>query len=887
MIKIKRILIAALGILLLMLLAPPFSVKGASTAAVSIPATAFPGGQITISGSGYQTTSANAIAINIVDVNTYSTIVGANGVFSVNITIPYGSGGIHKVQITSTLDIAMTGSISISPLVSVNVTSGKMGDSIAATGVGFQPSTQVRLFLYSKTYGSAPTSTNPIPVASTTSTALGNINCVITVPQYPLGIYSIVGADAQAASVAATFNVTPNITVPQNAAKPFIEGGQLLINGFGFSTSSNVTFQIDGTAIAGYTAATLADGSFTTNITLPALAKGFHNVTATDTPLNISPPASFVFGTSINLTPMSGIAGVVVTVKGSGFNGGVPISITYDGAVAVSTPARITSSPLGLAAPAGTFSATFIVPLTPAGIHNVSASDGTTAVSASFTSTGSPLIYTNVSSGKMGDSITVTGAGFQPNTMVQLYLYNKTYGSTPTSTNPAPVASTTSDHSGSINCVMAVPRNPIGSYSLVGADTQNISTAATFSVTPSITVPQDPAKPFIEGAQLLINGFGFSASSNATFQINGTALAGYTTATLADGSFTTNITLPALAKGSHNVTATDTAKNVSPAASFVFGTSINLTPMSGTAGIVVTVKGSGFNGGVPISITYDESATVTTPAVVTSSPLGTAAVAGIFSATFMVPGGLAGVHTIAASDGTNAVSATYTSSLSAVINPVTSAAMPGYVGQAISVNGLGFNPTSTISVRYDTTQIASATASATGVFTAAFKSPASKGGSHTITVSDGTNSRTFGYFMESTPPAAPVLSSPLNMAEAVQPLIFAWGAVSDTSGVTYNLQISREPTFTSLILNQTGLQTPTYTMGPAEKLPSADSGNPYLWRVIAVDGTGNAGPASAINTFTIGFSMDSMPKGALFAVGLAGPLLMGGVAYLIMKLLRG
>jgi hypothetical protein len=571
---------------------------------------------------------------------------------------------------------------------------------------------------------------------------------------------------------------------------------------------------------------------------------------------------------------------------------GDKITISGNGAYQVSTPNNIDiyisnfGSYRTIVTSTGTFSIDIAVP------PNVHGGEHLAQISSSLTGEALgaiinilPRIYTNVSSGRTGDLVALTGVGFIPGSPIQLFFFNKTFGSSPTSTSPVPIVVTAplSSSSGSLYYIFTIPKYPAGVYSIIGSDTVNSSAGAPFTVTPSVSLPNSTGTTFTESDQLLINGTGFMSNSNISFQIDATPLAGYTAATLADGTFSTSITIPALARGLHNVTASDTVKNISPASSFTFGTSIHSTPMYGTAGSTVTIKGSGFDGARPISITYDGSLVVTTPAVVTSSPVGAATAAGIFSATFVVPGSLGGEHKIIASDGANSATTTFTSSLSASITPITSDIVTGYVGQEITVDGKGFNPAAVISVKYDSTQVGSATATNLGVFSVKFKAPVSKAGVHSVTASDGVNTRTFTYIVESSAPPAPTLVTPPDLTNSKQPITFEWSQVTDISGVTYTLQVSQDPAFANLILSKQGLKTATYTLIDGENLPSTGAKSPYVWRVMAVDGAGNISSPSAPGKFIIGFTLDSLPLSVLFAAGMAGPVLLGGGVFLLFR----
>jgi IPT/TIG domain len=82
-----------------------------------------------------------------------------------------------------------------------------------------------------------------------------------------------------------------------------------------------------------------------------------------------SASAKFTVVPSISVTPLSGPANSTVTITGNGFAANSPITITYD------SKAILTNPPSIVTANDGTFTATFTVPNSYAGQHNLLAVD--------------------------------------------------------------------------------------------------------------------------------------------------------------------------------------------------------------------------------------------------------------------------------------------------------------------------------------------------------------------------------------------------------------------------------------------------------------------------------------------------------------------------------
>ncbi len=92
------------------------------------------------------------------------------------------------------------------------------------------------------------------------------------------------------------------------------------------------------------------------------------------------------------------------------------------------------------------------------------------------------------------------------------------------------------------------------------------------------------------------------------------------------------------------------------------------------------------------------------------------------------------------------------------------------------------------------------------------------------------------FQIDTASPAAPSLSTPSagGTISTASPT-FAWGAVSDISGVSYSMQVATIASFSSALVDQVGIATTTYTTGPFLQ-------GTYHWRVRATDGAGNDSP---------------------------------------------
>jgi hypothetical protein len=525
----------------------------------------------------------------------------------------------------------------------------------------------------------------------------------------------------------------------------------------------------------------------------------------------------------------TGPVGTTVTLNCAGFTASQTYTVSFAG----------TSVTTGSTGGTGAFTATFTVPERARGAYNVTVTSTAPDDSNIEVFTITPEVLLDDTTGNVGDAITLDGTGFSASTTVTIY-----YDSTS-------VGTVTTDTYGSFDDFsLTVPASVKGGHDVKGKDATGYSPAVTFTVSPEITLNTSSGSV---GDTVSVTGTGFAASKSVDITFDTSTVA--STTTNSSGSFTaTTFTVPSTSRGSHTVKARDASSNQATA-TFNVAASISLNPATGSAGTSVTVTGNGFAASSAITITYNSINVPTNPVSPTTNS------AGYFTASFSVPAGLAGTYVVQASDGTNTVTANFTSTTNATISQTTSAASPGYVGMELTITGQGFSPSQTATVKYDGTEtLTTVPINTNGSFEAAFTIPPSLGGNHTITVSDGLVTKEFTFVMEETAPPTPVITLPLADTKLKDGL-FDWEASVDADGsdpVTYDLQVSIDDTFVteSVLLYKVGLTTTDYTLLEEEKLESVDKETPYYWRVRAVDAASNASGWSTPTPFTVGWSFE-------------------------------
>jgi len=658
------------------------------------------------------------------------------------------------------------------------------------------------------------------------------VSTAFTIPALTRGNHSVsIVTSAADTSTAQSLSVTSSIMLIPTVGHV---GDSVYLTGNGFYASSTISTYWDSTLVN--TITTNSTGSFAINFAVPQTSAGLHTIVSTDTYYGYSATSTFTVSTSVSLSSASVTIGSQLTISGSGFANSSNIYILINGTQVASTVSNAS----------GAFSYNLTMPASPHGTYTLSVSDtlGNTA-SSSFTVNAavkiSPASFTG------GSTISVTGTGFAAYSVISALIDG----------NVVSANAATADSTGSFTIASyTVPKMPGGSHTFQLTDTSGDAVTANFSITQAITITPTSGAP---GTNVQVTGNGFSANSAITISFDGNNVTLSTTPRAdSTGTFSASFAVPRASGGNHPVMASD--GTFSATAVFNVTSSAKIDPVTGPVGTTVTVTGSSFGSSGAITITFN------------STPVAavTADAAGSFSTTFAVPQSAAGARPVVVTDGTRSATFSFAVTASVTVNPTT-----GYVGSSITVNGTGFTSNGQISIKYDGTQVASATSNAVGSFAVVFNAPVSKGGNHSISVSDNANTVTATFAMDSTPPPVPPLSLPLNGTKADALAEFQWGAVTDPSGVTYDLEVSRDQSFSVLIINETGLTTPGYQLTAQQKLSPASRSKPYYWRVRAVDGASNTSDWSPTQTFVVGFVMPSWAMYLIFAVVVVLAFLLG------------
>jgi hypothetical protein len=394
----------------------------------------------------------------------------------------------------------------------------------------------------------------------------------------------------------------------------------------GLTPSQTYTVKWDGTSIITGTVSASGVVSFY----VPEDHGGIHTVIVQNPTGTSVLEESFTILPSISISPDNGTVGTEVTVDGTGFGDAEDsIKILYDDD-SVKTGITADSN--------GTWSATFTVPESITGSHDVDAQGSdTTASSVNDQSFGiEPSISISPTSCGVGCTVTVKGTGFeQSETGIKI-----TFSDTDVKTGIS------ASSKGSWTSTFDVPNIHSGSHEIdafgsetVAGDVENIS----FSVIAGISIDKTSANV---GDSVTVTGTGFAASESGIYVTFDGVNQGSSVSADSTGQWKSIMSVPPTTNGGHVI---DAYGSTTPASSIqdkalAINAKVTISPTSGNVGDQISITGSGFSGGSTISVKFGTISVL--------SNLSTDST-GSFSGSFEAPKGISGSVEITATDAGN------------------------------------------------------------------------------------------------------------------------------------------------------------------------------------------------------------------------------------------
>ena len=441
-----------------------------------------------------------------------------------------------------------------------------------------------------------------------------------------------------------------------------------------------------------------------------------------------------------------------------------------------------------------------------------------------------PAITVSPAIGSIGTEVTITGSNFESYKGDTVFIYFDSLEITG-GTSIVP-------QQGSFSIDINVPDNAIpGRHWIRIKNDSGVELASGLFVIPGTEIKLDVAEGPV-GTTVNIEGKGFYAGKMVTLYFYdrigeklGTEIA------TASGEFRYGFTVPVSTAGKHKITATN-AEGDTAQTQFEVMPLIALNLTSGAIGDILTVRGTGFayRGDISIYFRNEEVAYAKTDEY------------GNFEGNFNVPEVRPDTYDIKVEDEDNNVGRVRF----AIAAGVGLSQSIGSVGTELTVKGSGFKPSGIVVIGYDAAQVTTGTTDNNGAFSVSFEVPASSGGRHLVSVSDGTAAKQLTFTVESTAPSVPALILPANSSETRPEAYLDWEDITDPSQpITYVLQIASDQNFSVIVLEKAGLPDSEYMMIEEEKLAVVKKEAPYYWRVKAVDGAANESEWSTPRSFYI------------------------------------
>jgi len=632
----------------------------------------------------------------------------------------------------------------------------------------------------------------------------------------------------------ASFNVTGvNINVNLSFAEGYV-GEELEITGQGFWNNDNIQIlfddvditadYVDGSPKVGSGASN--EGEFTITVPIPASSNGSKTIKIKGSESHIEVIKQFKILSKLTLEPAEGETGDQVIVTGTGFARSNYVDIFFDNTLLLRTTQRASN---------GSFMQVITIPsdkdLGSYQVRAVDINNSSINASVTFNLVAPPLnpeITLNAAEWTVGSTVTIEGGEFNNNKNITLTIDGAD------DFNPPSLKSTST---GTFSGSFAIPELPAGTHTLKASD-GTVETTATFTVTHKAGINKTSGQA---GDEVTVSGTGFAANAHVdvTFAGMKVDLGVVSAMTNGKGSFSFKFNVPIIEEGSHDVVIKVGTASVTK--TFTTDMEMTITKETGKAGDKVSITAFGFAPKKSVIIRFGESVL---------SVDATTSAAGFLNVEFTVPAVADGVYPVSVEVAGINLIRNFTVSAEVTLTPVS-----GKAGSGVAITGSGFGSVKPLILTWDGKALEGSSGlvtTAEGTFSISFNAPLVTGGIYTIGISDGTVSKSVEFTVEPSAPSTPQPISPSMAGKEKGNVTFKWGPVSyDTMAFTYQLQVSHDSTFASVIIDKTGLTATEYTLAKAEKLEKSTDA-PYYWRIRTVDEAGNTSPWSGAGHFTYG-----------------------------------
>jgi hypothetical protein len=443
--------------------------------------------------------------------------------------------------------------------------------------------------------------------------------------------------------------------------------------------------------------------------------------------------SSTVRAQTIDIVQSTVRAGNPITVNGSGWVAGSPVTVAFtNGAgVAVGTPVVATPNASGV------YTFPFTVPVGTVGPVTATATQGVVTASDSVAVTAPPSVNILETAVTAGSPITVLGASWSPASPVTVVY------STPTGTIGAPATPTPlSDGTFSLNfTVPAGTVGPVTATATQGADVRSDSVVITPPGVPGVNIVQASV---VEGDSITVTGGSWVSAVPVSVELrNGLGVTLQTVPqTPIGGNFSFEFTVPVGTFGPVTALATQGAATAQDSVLVTALPNVDIVETTVVEGSAVTVNGSDWTPGSPVSIRYTNGANAQIGDLATVTPNDS----GVFGTTFTVPVGTPGPVTATATQGVRTDS-DQVAVTALPIPPSMNVVQDTVVaGTPVTITGANWNPAQIVGLTFTnaggTVGTSFTTPAPDGTINATFVVPVGTTGPVTATATQGTTTLT-------------------------------------------------------------------------------------------------------------------------------------------------
>ena len=322
-----------------------------------LPSSGVSGTTVKVSGASFSSYTGDRLSIYFDDteVTPNGVAVSAGSILQTTFLVPdYIKSGIHVVSIKGVTGaiLAETQFYVSKPEIVLNRWTGTVGATIKASCKGFHAGKEVSIQYFSL----------DVPDILTSQTANDNGECTMqfTIPVSTIGSHEILAQNEFGDYAKTDIEIIPSLSINPTVGAV---GDRVDISGAGFTGNSELEVTLRGNKVA--FAPVSERGSFSATFNVPVIRAGTYSIAIEDATRNIR-WIDFTVDTKITISAQNGEVGLKLKVDGTGFESWGIVTIKYDDEEMVVVITDIN----------GTFSVNFNVPVSAAGTHNVTITDG-------------------------------------------------------------------------------------------------------------------------------------------------------------------------------------------------------------------------------------------------------------------------------------------------------------------------------------------------------------------------------------------------------------------------------------------------------------------------------------------------------------------------------